>query len=155
MIVFVDTGVLGLLSSPNDKLEAQQCQQWLYSLLARGVYVLSSDLCDYEVRRSLILDGMRKPSHQGLANLDELGNIIDFLPITQPVMRHAAQLWAMSRHQGMPTADDKTIDNDVIIAAQCQLFQQENLGQRLVIATTNVKHLSRFLESRRWQDIRF
>ncbi|EGJ30134.1 MULTISPECIES: hypothetical protein [Moorena] len=100
MIVFVDTGVLGLLSSPNDKLEAQQS-------------------------------------------------------ITQPVMRHAAQLWAMSRHQGMPTADDKTIDNDVIIAAQCQLFQQENLGQRLVIATTNVKHLSRFLESRRWQDIRF
>ncbi len=155
MIVFVDTGVLGLLSSPNDKLEAQQCQQWLYSLLARGVYVLSSDLCDYEVRRSLILDGMRKPSHQGLANLDELGNIIDFLPITQPVMPHAAQLWAMSRHQGMPTADDKTLDNDVIIAAQCQLFQQENLGQRLVIATTNVKHLSRFLESRRWQDIRF
>ncbi|EGJ34305.1 MULTISPECIES: hypothetical protein [Moorena] len=51
MIVFVDTGVLGLLSSPNDKLEAQQCQQSLYSLLARGVYVLSSDLCDYEVTR--------------------------------------------------------------------------------------------------------
>ncbi|NEO69076.1 hypothetical protein [Moorena sp. SIO3H5] len=33
-----------MLSSPNDKLEAQQCQQWLYSLLARGVYVLSSEM---------------------------------------------------------------------------------------------------------------
>ena len=75
--------------------------------------------------------------------------------ITQPVMRHAAQLWAMSRRQGMPTADEKNIDADVIIAAQCQLFQQENLGQNLVIATTNVKHLSRFLQSQTWQDIRF
>jgi predicted nucleic acid-binding protein len=155
MIVFTDTGVLGLLSSPNDNLEAQQCQRWLYSLLARGVYVITSDLCDYEVRRSLILDAIRKPKQQALNNLDGLENLIDFLPITKPIMRHAAQLWAFSRSQGMPTADEKNIDADVIIAAQCQLFQQENLGQTLVIATTNVKHLKRFLDAQKWQDIRF
>jgi len=32
----------------------------------------------------------------------------------------------------MPTAGDKNIDVDVIIAAQCQLFKQENLGQNLI-----------------------
>lgn len=70
-------------------------------------------------------------------------------------MRHAAQLWAISRSKGIPTANEKNIDADVIIAAQCQLFQQENLGQTLIVATTNVKHLSRFIEAQKWQDIRF
>ncbi len=154
MIVFIDTGVLGLLSSPNDESEAQKCQQWLYYLLSKGVYVISSDLCDYEVRRSLILNKMRQSKYQGLDNLDKLEDLIDFLPITKPVMKCAAQLWAMSRRQGMPTTDEKNIDADVIIAAQCQLFQQENLGQNLIIATTNVKHLSRFVQAQRWQDVR-
>ena len=49
-----------------NKLEAQQCKQWLYSLLARGVYVISAVLCDYEVRRSLILDRLGKSKCQDI-----------------------------------------------------------------------------------------
>lgn len=64
-------------------------------------------------------------------------------------MLYAAQLWAIFRSQEMPTADEKNIDVDVIIAVQCQLFQQENLGQNLVVAITNVKHLSRFLQAQK------
>ncbi len=150
MIVFIDSGVLGLLSSPNDKLEVQQCQEWLYSLLSKGVYVVSSDLCDYEVRRSLLLDSMRRTSNQSIENLNNLDNLIDFLPITKSVMQQAAQLWAISRSIGMPTANPKNIDADVIIAAQCQLMQAENPGQNLVVATTNVKHLSRFVNAQKW-----
>ena len=154
MIVFLDTGVLGAISSPRQTGQVGQCQEWFYGLLARGVYVISSDLCDYEVRRGLLLNSIKTSTNQGLANLDRLENLIDFLPMTKPIMRHAAQLWAISRSQGMPTAESKNIDADVIIAAQCQLFQQENIGQNLVVATTNVKHLSRFLQAQKWQNIK-
>ena len=43
MIVFLDTGILGLLANPNKKGEAAECEQWLLSLLSKGVYVLTSD----------------------------------------------------------------------------------------------------------------
>ncbi|WP_449417748.1 hypothetical protein [Phormidium nigroviride] len=36
MIVFLDTGILGLVSSPNDKVEVQECQEWFYGLLAKS-----------------------------------------------------------------------------------------------------------------------
>lgn len=55
MIVFLDSGVLGILANPNKKGEANDCEEWLYSLLSKGVYVLTSELCNYEVRRSLVL----------------------------------------------------------------------------------------------------
>ncbi|MFB2834328.1 hypothetical protein [Floridanema evergladense] len=42
MIVFLDTGVLGLVASPNNTGEAKECKEWLYSLLARSVYVVSN-----------------------------------------------------------------------------------------------------------------
>jgi len=34
MIVFLDTGVLGLVSSPSNKGEARECKEWFYRLLA-------------------------------------------------------------------------------------------------------------------------
>lgn len=70
-------------------------------------------------------------------------------------MRLASYLWATSRSQGQPTADNKTLDADVIIAAQCQLIQEKHPGQSLIVATTNVKHLSRFVTAKKWQNINF
>lgn len=154
MIVFIDTGVLGAISSPDKTGYVNECQEWFYGLFARGVFLISSDLCDYEVRRGLILDQMRTSKGEGLANLDEVKNLIYFLSMTKLVMFRASQLWAISRRQGMPTADEKNIDADVIISAQCQLFQEENLGQNLVVATTNVKHLSRFISAQEWHNIK-
>lgn len=55
MIIFIDTGVLGLLSSPNRREEVIKSQEWLYSFLAKGVNIVSSDICDYEVRRGTLL----------------------------------------------------------------------------------------------------
>jgi len=155
MIVFIDSGVLGLLSSPNEKLEVKQCQEWLYSLLSKGVYLISSDLCGYEVRRSFLLNSIRGASNQSIDNLNNLDNLINFLPLTKSVTQQAAQLWAISRFQGIPTANPKNIDVDVIIAAQCQLMQAENPARNLVVATTNVKHLSRFINAQKWFEIRY
>ncbi len=55
MIVFLDSGILGLIASPNERTEVTVCQNWVFGLLAKGVYIVSSDICDYEIRRSLLL----------------------------------------------------------------------------------------------------
>ena len=36
MIIFIDTGVLGLLSSPNKRKEVIKSQEWLYFWLENG-----------------------------------------------------------------------------------------------------------------------
>ena len=156
MIVFLDTGVIGLLSSPKKTGEAPECRQWLYYLLAKVVYVTSSDLCDYEVRRSLLLNQIKNTlATQGINNLDDLENLIEFLPITKDIMKRGAELWALSRVRGQPTAASESIDADIIIAATCQILQEEYPGQKLIVATSNVKHLSRFLEAKEWREIKF
>ncbi len=64
-------------------------------------------------------------------------------------MRQAAKLWAQARQQGQPTAGDKTIDADMILVAQAMTLEIPDL----VIATTNLGHLSRFITAELWQDI--
>ncbi|BAY31813.1 hypothetical protein NIES2107_36990 [Nostoc carneum NIES-2107] len=49
MIVFIDSSVLGILANPNRIGEMRDCREWLYRLLAKGVYVCSSQICDFEV----------------------------------------------------------------------------------------------------------
>ena len=51
----------------------------------------------------------------------------------------------------MPTAHPKELDGDVILAAQGLLVGEG--GEEVVIATTNVGHLSRFVDAREWRDI--
>lgn len=72
MIVFLDTGILGMLSSVNKEGDIAQCKEWLYGLLARGVYVISSVLCDYEARRSLALNNIRLQSIKSQASINNL-----------------------------------------------------------------------------------
>ncbi|GEM_PF-3076624 len=54
-----------------------------------------------------------------------------------------------ARQQGQATANDKTIDGDMILVAQAATL---NLSD-VVIATTNVGHLSRFVAADVWQDM--
>jgi hypothetical protein len=86
---------------------------------------------------------MRGLSSEGITNLNELKNIIEFLPVSEAVFPEAAQIWAIARSQGFPTADDKNLDADVIICAGWKLLTEEFPGRYIVIATTNVKHLKR------------
>ena len=154
MIVFLDSGVLGKLCNPNKKGEVAECEDWLFRLLSKGVHVVTSDICDYEVRRSLILESKKKPNINSIESLDELKNIVTFLPLTSQVMLGAAELWAQARNQGIPTADKKSLDVDVIICAQWQLLTEEYPGRYIAIATTNVKHLSYFTEAKLWLNIK-
>ena len=155
MIIFIDSGVLGILANPNKKGEARDCEQWLYGLLSKSVTVVTSDICDYEIRRSLILESRRNPNINSIENLDELQNIINFLPLTTEVLNQAAYLWAESKNKAIPTADDKNIDVDIIICAHWKLLTAEFPGRNIVIATTNTKHLSRFTQAQKWNEISF
>jgi len=49
---------------------------------------------------------------------------------------------------GKPTADRNALDGDVILAAQA--IWEVNAGNEVVIATTNVGHLSQFVDVREW-----
>ncbi|QKQ77773.1 type II toxin-antitoxin system VapC family toxin [Nostoc sp. TCL240-02] len=107
-----------------------------------GSRVLIPEIADYEVRRELL----RANKIKGIARLDDLGKFIEYLPIRTVAMRQAAKLWAQARQQGQPTASDKTIDGDMILVAQAMTLEVPDI----VIATTNVGHLSRFIAAELW-----
>ncbi|MCY7332905.1 MAG: nuclease, partial [Pseudanabaena sp. CAN_BIN31] len=86
---------------------------------------------------------------KGISRLDDLAELIEYLPITTTAMRQAAKLWAEARQQGQPTAGDKTIDGDMILVAQAITLGTPDV----VIATTNVGHLSRFISADLWQNV--
>ena len=81
--------------------------------------------------------------------LDSLIDHVGYLAITTSAMRRAAQLWAEARRRGQPTASDSALDGDVILAAQASTLN----GDEVIIATTNTKHLERFVPARLWTDI--
>ena len=144
-VVLLDAGPLGLVTNPRRSQQSVACAQWVQALVARGRRVIVPEIADYEVRRELL----RANRVSGLARLDGLARLLEYLPLTTAAMRQAAVFWAQARQQGQPTADDKALDGDVILAAQAI-----TIGVRdVVIATTNVGHLSRFAPAALWPDI--
>ena len=120
---------------------------WLRSMLVTGWRVVIPAIADYEVRRELIRVG----SVSAIARLDTLGAQLGIIPLSHEALRQAAQLWADVRRAGRPTADPHALDGDVILAAQAIL--EVHPTEDLVVATTNVGHLSRFVTAARWEDI--
>lgn len=143
--IVLDTGPIGLITNPKLSSYGIACNQWLQAHLNAGNRVIIPEIADYEVRRELL----RANKQKGLARLDSLCRRLEYLPLTTAAMRQAASLWAQARQQGQPTAGDKTIDGDMILIAQAQTLAVSSV----VIATTNVGHLSRFIAAEQWQNI--
>ena len=143
--VLLDSGPLGLVTNPKRSPQSVACAQWVQSLVSIGTRVILPEIADYEVRRELL----RANKKQGLARLDALARLLEYLPLTTVAMRQAALYWAQARQQGQPTAGDKTLDGDMILAAQATTLEVSEV----IIATTNVGHLSRFAPAALWQDI--
>jgi len=144
-VVVLDTGPLGMIVHPGGEQEVDACQQWFDDLLAQNRRIILPEIADYEVRRELVR--MRKST--SLAALDDFAFVLEYLPLTTDTMRLAADLWAQSRQQGRPTADPKELDGDVILAAQALLLNLPDV----VVATTNVGHIARYVSAKRWQEI--
>ncbi|NET56150.1 MAG: type II toxin-antitoxin system VapC family toxin [Symploca sp. SIO2E6] len=145
-IVILDTGPLGMVTNPKTSSAiCRECKLWLDDLPLKGYEVMLPEIADYEVRRELL----RGVKVAGIRRLDQLKAPITYRPITTEVMLKAAELWAQARNRGTPTADPKALDGDVILAAQATLVAEE--GNEVIVATTNVGHLSQFVDAREWQ----
>jgi predicted nucleic acid-binding protein len=144
----LDTGPLGMVTNPKTSSAiCQECKLWLDDLPLKGYEVMLPEIADYELRRELLRVG----KVAGIRRLDQLKAAITYRPITTEVMLKAAELWAEARKRGRPTADPKELDGDVILAAQAVLVADE--GNEVIIATTNVGHLSQFIDAREWRFI--
>jgi len=146
--IVLDSGPLGLLTHPPGSARAQECTEWLSRLLIKpDVAVVLPEIIDYEIRREII----RADFRYGLDELNSLKTRLIYLRLTTEALLLAAELWAATRARGRPTTGDKELDIDVILAAQALSLAADY--DSVVIATTNVGHLSRFIEARVWQEI--
>lgn len=144
-IILLDSGPLGLVTNPRGSEEAGRCARWLANAERGGATVIVPEIADYEVRRELV----RARRVRGIVRLDALVAQVEYLAITTAAMRRAAAFWADARQRGWPTAADAALDGDVILAAQAATLEREGT----IVATTNVKHLSRFVPAELWTDI--
>jgi hypothetical protein len=145
--VLLDAGPLGLVTGPRSFAATVACQAWLETLLSANVQVRVADIADYEVRRELL----RARKTRGIERLDALRLRAGHLAVTTEVLLLAAEFWARLRQHGLPTAGPTELDADVILAAQAALLI--GAGHSVVIATTNVGHLSRLVPADLWQHI--
>jgi predicted nucleic acid-binding protein len=145
--VLLDAGPLGALANPRASSETLRYRRWLDALLAQGAAVLVPEVTDDEVRRELLRLGKRA----GVRRLDRLKLTLGYVPISTEAMLLAAEFWAEARRQGRPTAGAQALDGDVILAAQASLLARG--GDAVMVATTNVGHLARFVDARLWEEI--
>ena len=147
-LIFLDAGLLGLLSMPTPTSLSTRCREWANNLLSTSDVLVVPEIADYKVRRELL----RADRARSLQRLDALKTELLYQAITTEAILRAASLWAHVRQQGRPTASDQALDGDVILAAQ-SLVTGETHRRDVIVATTNVRHLSRFVAADTWSNI--
>jgi predicted nucleic acid-binding protein len=147
-VLFLDSGPLGLLTHPQRSAEVLAVTEWLTRCLLSGSRVIVPAIVYYELKRELL----RAKKGIGVARLDAFVAATPgrYLPLSDEALRLAAGLWAKARQEGQPTADPKALDIDVIVAAQALSFRPDSA---VIVATTNTKHLARFITAQNWNEI--
>ncbi len=142
--VLLDTGALGALTHPRTHRDAQA---WLRRITDAGHSVFVPEIADYELRRELL----RMQRDEGIRRLNDLKTAAGYVRISTEAMLVAADLWVQARRGGYPTAHEHALDGDVILVAQAR--EVEAAGFEVVVATTNVGHLARFIDARLWREL--
>lgn len=150
MQLVLDSTVVSKLCTPRAKEDHEAVARWLATLLrehADRVTVVLPEVVDYEVRRGLLHLALKDGRDPGVAtsDLDSLSQLCEYLALDTPTMRLASQLWAEARGRGTPTADPKSLDGDVVLAAQARAVDG-------TVVTDNVRHLEQFGPVKRWED---
>ena len=148
-LILLDSGPVGLACAPSKSPDVRRCRAWLDDLEAGRVEVLVPGIVDYEVRRELNRIGSRR----GLDVLDHLSVRFRYLPISRRALDRAAELWALVRRAGRPTADPHALDADCILAGQADTVGGP--GDIAIIATRNLRHLTLFpkIDAQDWVHI--
>ncbi|MBP1465292.1 hypothetical protein EYB53_006205 [Candidatus Chloroploca sp. M-50] len=144
-IILLDAGPLSMAAHPRKNPEIRV---WLQGhLRLQTARIAIPEIADYEVRRELL----RAKKYEGIERLDTLKATLRYAPVTTEIMLQAADFWATLRQAGTPTADSAALDADVILAATA--FSLQAQGDTVVVATTNVRHLSRLVAAQVWQEL--
>lgn len=153
-LVLLDAGLVGLAVSDARGRNVQRDQEgrafrgWLAATSNITHQFAVADITRFEVRRELLrIEAARK-----LQKLAELLAAIVPVDVTPEMWDRAAELWALARRGGRPTASPDALDGDAILAAAAQVLAKS--GDPAIIATTNVKHLRWFgIDAREWRDV--
>ena len=145
-VVLLDSGPLGEVTHPESEKRGP-IREWLFRLLDAVVYPRLPEIVDYEHRRALL----HRDASRQVERLNRFKQVFGYEPLTTEVMLVAAELWADARKRGLPTGTERELDVDVILAAQARALQED--GDRVVVATTNPRHLARFVDARPWSEI--
>lgn len=158
MIVILDTAIITLLVTESQPLkEPYQCKEWLFKLLARGVYVVIPEICIYEVYRGILYIARKKQKTVDIKkrNLENLVKYVDCLPLSIDVLERAAFLWSEAMLSG--NIRPKGVDIDMLILAHLQIVRERYEGRSAIVATKNLKDFLLFDrdDAAEWQDISF
>ena len=125
------------------------CHRWVRSCVAAGNRVVVPAISYYEALREL----ERLNATGQIARLRAFcqAEADRYLLLTNADLELAAKPWAHVRNAGTPTAGVDALDGDVILAAQA--LSLGVVTQDLVVATTNVAHLSLFVPADLWTNI--
>lgn len=154
-VIFLDAGPLGILANP--KMPSPdltvRALRWAVDLARAGHRLVVPAVADFEVRREFLRAGMKR----SVALLDAWNGAQPdrYLPLTDTALKLGAELWAKARNAGALPADPRELNGDVLIAAQALDYQTAyGIDARdVVIATTNVGHLSQFVTAALWTNI--
>ncbi|EDN67884.1 conserved hypothetical protein [Beggiatoa sp. PS] len=146
----LDAGVLGELCHPKNKKCQLKAKIFIEKVTYNNMVAFIPEIADYELRRELLRFAMQnnQSTSKSLERLDSLETLLNFkyLRVDTNIWRKAAELWAQARNTGQPIGDVKTLGGDVILAAQA-------LAVEGTVVTTNVKHLSRFVSTKDWNQL--
>jgi predicted nucleic acid-binding protein len=153
-VIVLDTFPLsstGKLDPPNGipATTLDQCRRWIRDCVAAGNRVVAPAISYYEALREL----ERLNATRQIARLRAFcrADPDRYLPVTDAHLEYAAKLWAQARQAGTPTASVDALDGDAILAAQALSLGVPTTD--LIVAATNVGHLSLFVPADLWTNI--
>ncbi len=113
--IVLDTTPLGLLAQKKGVPEAEARRAWAGSLSRIGCLFFVPEIADYEAHREFVRQG----NTAAVARLDRFNASVtgQYLPLTTPAVRLAADLWAQVQNRGTVTAPPEALDADALIAA--------------------------------------
>ena len=134
--ILLDSGPLSQITHPRVN---PHIRQWLTFIKTQRWIVQIPEICDYEVRRELLLHDFDK----SIDRLNQFRQRKQLLAITSETLLTAAEIWAWIRAKGQSTKDDRALDVDVILIAQA--IAQQELFERVIVVTTD-RDIVRFEE---------
>lgn len=145
LALILDANALSNLIAP---AKHRNFAEWFERMRRVGHVFVIPEIADYELRRELI-----RIKSTLLPRLDELAELDGFYyaPLSTPVMRLAADLWAEAWNERRATADRHALDGDATMGATARLLKMGERG--VVVVTDNLKHIQRYTSAARWEDI--